>query len=350
MLGERIANLRKSKGVSQEELADVLMTSRQAISKWERGETSPDIDRLKDLAVYFDVSIDYLLEYDLESKSVHSFLQRVTDCFNNKKYDISIDEIKMIVTKNKNNFNLIVAAIEYLSDYYAINRNEEIVDLVINYCQKAIAIYQPNNLINITINDLHIAILNAYMFKHDYEYVKSYIKEHNVYDSASLLAKAEFELGNYDEALRINSDAFLSSVAAMINCNITQIRLFYRRGNIKEGLGLVDWSISFLESIDKNDLFLEVIFILMSFKACFEKYLKLDNSKALSYLKENVNKVFGYRIENDGIKFYQNKRVTFVSGTGDIKKDIYEEVIAVKDNKELYETSLEVYQEVFEEK
>ena len=58
MLGERIADLRKSKGISQEELGDILSTSRQAISKWERGEADPDISRLKDLAVYFNVSID----------------------------------------------------------------------------------------------------------------------------------------------------------------------------------------------------------------------------------------------------------------------------------------------------
>ena len=73
MLGERIANLRKDRGISQEELADVLLTSRQAISKWERGESDPDINRLKDLAIYFNVSIDYLLGYDVESPRVQNW-------------------------------------------------------------------------------------------------------------------------------------------------------------------------------------------------------------------------------------------------------------------------------------
>ena len=116
MLGERIATLRKSKGISQEELADVLFTSRQAISKWERGESDPDIDRLKDLAIYFNVSIDYLLGYDVESSSVNSFIKKLQECLNNKTYSVSLEEIKKVVSLNINNFNLLVNATNYIGD------------------------------------------------------------------------------------------------------------------------------------------------------------------------------------------------------------------------------------------
>ena len=141
MLGERIANLRKSKGISQEELADVLLTSRQAISKWERGESDPDIGRLKDLAVYFNVSIDYLLGYDMENVSVNNFIERTKECIKNNAYDISVDEIRMVVSRNKNNFDLLMAVIEYLIEYYLINREETVIDLLIQYIENAIFLY-----------------------------------------------------------------------------------------------------------------------------------------------------------------------------------------------------------------
>ena len=80
MLEKRIAELRKNKQISQEQLADILNTSRQAVSKWERGESLPDIDKLKDLATYFDVSIDYLLGYDIKSISVNKFIERIDKC------------------------------------------------------------------------------------------------------------------------------------------------------------------------------------------------------------------------------------------------------------------------------
>lgn len=58
---EKLQSLRKSKGLTQEELADALFVSRTAISKWESGRGYPSIDSLKDISNYFSVSIDDLL-------------------------------------------------------------------------------------------------------------------------------------------------------------------------------------------------------------------------------------------------------------------------------------------------
>lgn len=58
---EKLQNLRKSKGLTQEELADALYVSRTAISKWESGRGYPSIDSLKDISKFFSVSIDDLL-------------------------------------------------------------------------------------------------------------------------------------------------------------------------------------------------------------------------------------------------------------------------------------------------
>lgn len=59
--GEIIAKLRKERGLSQEELAEALYVTRQAISKWESGAGSPDISNLKNIAAYFNVNVDYLI-------------------------------------------------------------------------------------------------------------------------------------------------------------------------------------------------------------------------------------------------------------------------------------------------
>ena len=57
-IASRLVKLRKEKGFSQEELADKLGISRQAVSKWERAEASPDTDNLILLARLYDVSLD----------------------------------------------------------------------------------------------------------------------------------------------------------------------------------------------------------------------------------------------------------------------------------------------------
>lgn len=58
---EKLQELRKNRGMTQEELAEVLYVSRTAISKWESGRGYPSIDSLKRIASYFSVTIDDLL-------------------------------------------------------------------------------------------------------------------------------------------------------------------------------------------------------------------------------------------------------------------------------------------------
>ena len=63
-IADKLIKLRKKNGYSQEELADKLGLSRQAVSKWERAEASPDTDNLICLAKLYNVSLDELLSTD----------------------------------------------------------------------------------------------------------------------------------------------------------------------------------------------------------------------------------------------------------------------------------------------
>ena len=60
-IGQRIMELRKKQSMTQEQLADVLGTTRQAVSKWESGKSTPDIDIVIAMGNLFHVSMDYLL-------------------------------------------------------------------------------------------------------------------------------------------------------------------------------------------------------------------------------------------------------------------------------------------------
>lgn len=61
---EKLQELRKQKGLTQEELADILFVSRTAVSKWESGRGYPNIDSLKVIAKFFGITIDELLSGD----------------------------------------------------------------------------------------------------------------------------------------------------------------------------------------------------------------------------------------------------------------------------------------------
>ncbi len=65
-IGNKIQELRKKKGISQEELAEKIGVARQTISKWELGETSPDLKQAKELSKIFKISLDELTNNDIK--------------------------------------------------------------------------------------------------------------------------------------------------------------------------------------------------------------------------------------------------------------------------------------------
>lgn len=69
ILADKIMEERKKNGWSQEELADKLSVSRQAVSKWESAQSVPDLQRVIQLAEIFNVSTDYLLKDEVEAPS-----------------------------------------------------------------------------------------------------------------------------------------------------------------------------------------------------------------------------------------------------------------------------------------
>ena len=72
-LGEKIKEARKQCGLSQEQLAEKMSVSRSAIAKWETDKGLPDIDNLKALAGFLNVSVDYLLD---DGERIDEFITR----------------------------------------------------------------------------------------------------------------------------------------------------------------------------------------------------------------------------------------------------------------------------------
>ena len=98
ILGERIKTLRKQSNLSQEQLAQRLSVSRQAITKWETDAGTPDIDNLKALSCLFNISLDELL---LNKKTQNKdYLYESTteyDIEESKHYDIHLGGAKKVI-------------------------------------------------------------------------------------------------------------------------------------------------------------------------------------------------------------------------------------------------------------
>lgn len=83
-LGQQLVKARKKNGMSQEEVAEKLGVSRQTISKWELDETVPDIYQAKKLAVIYHMSLDKLIEFDVETEKIKEVINSISEETNQK--------------------------------------------------------------------------------------------------------------------------------------------------------------------------------------------------------------------------------------------------------------------------
>ena len=90
---KNLKELRNKKGISQQQLADVIGTSQQSINKYENHNIEPDIATLILLAKYFDTSVDYLIG----NTEINHVIEEV------KEYDLNADESRFIENYRKLN-------------------------------------------------------------------------------------------------------------------------------------------------------------------------------------------------------------------------------------------------------
>ena len=80
ILADKIIRLRKKNGWSQEELAEKMNVSRQAVSKWESAQTIPDLEKILRLSALFGVTTDYLLKDEIEEEEFsNDVLEHICD-------------------------------------------------------------------------------------------------------------------------------------------------------------------------------------------------------------------------------------------------------------------------------
>ena len=78
-LGSSLYHARKKSGLTQENVAEKLGVSRQTISKWETGETLPDIRQSKGLAMLYHMTLDELIEYDFDEAQAQQMIDSVSE-------------------------------------------------------------------------------------------------------------------------------------------------------------------------------------------------------------------------------------------------------------------------------
>lgn len=130
-LKEKLKSLRKSKNISQEKLAEYLNVSFQAVSKWENGNTYPDITLLPDIARFYGITIDELLQVEKidEDKLYQDYYNKAEKLFNNKEYDKVLELWLEAYKQMPNNIQVKEMLMSAYYDLDKIQYQNEIIEL-----------------------------------------------------------------------------------------------------------------------------------------------------------------------------------------------------------------------------
>lgn len=180
---DKLKMLRKEIDLTQEELAEKLNISRQAITKWESGDGIPDIENLKQISIFFNTTIDELVKEDKEVKlsgrKKYIYIEEL-EIDHTKHFDINIDRIEELnfvpSTEEKIKIEILSDKIEKLTDIFKIKFDNLYNKLDIDIKGKGqdciINFYLPEKYIdeielNSKIRTLNISDLNLEKLEYD---------------------------------------------------------------------------------------------------------------------------------------------------------------------------------------
>lgn len=237
-IAENIRKLRHNLNLSQEQLAERLGVRFQAVSKWERAETYPDIELLPSIASFFGISVDELLGTNEIEENIA--VEKIVETL--RLYDFQRDYLKLIevaeegLTQFPNN-HLLMAWIVYSSSKINPKRSIELGEYVISNCKK------PN-----ILNWVNTELCYAYSYNGE--------KEKAITLAKSLPLKAQSRNDVLRDLLEGSEQAkyILSSIIAKqvndFQCSIQKLLPHYTCG---EQLVLMEKCIKFIDVLFESD-------------------------------------------------------------------------------------------------
>lgn len=108
-IAENISRRRKEKNITQEELADFMMVTKASVSKWESGQSYPDILLLPKIATFFNITVDELIGYEpqLSTEQISRMYESFVDEITKENFDEVVKNIKSIVNQYYSCFKLL---------------------------------------------------------------------------------------------------------------------------------------------------------------------------------------------------------------------------------------------------
>ena len=252
-LGENIRTLRKQRGLTQEQFAEVMGVTTGAVYKWESGLSVPELDLIVEMADFFDLSVDALLGYQMKDNGLDAFLQRLSGYCRTRDPE-ALAEAEKALKKYPNSFRVVLGCAQ-LYAFYGVGSQHR------REARRALALYEQARLLLAQNTDPKISELticgdmaNVYMILGESEKGIALLKEHNANGAFSdtIGMGLALELGRFEEAEPFLAEGLLRSAFKLINVVAGYVPLFCARGDYASAREILAWGMAMLDGLKKE--------------------------------------------------------------------------------------------------
>lgn len=322
-IAENIKKQRKLRRLTQEQLAEAMSVTVGAVSKWESGQSVPDITLIVELADFFEISVDVLLGYRLEKGSLQATLKKIDELRRKRQLAEAVKICESALVKYPDSFELVhdSASIMRLSGVQTDER--AFYERAIGLYERALFLLPQNTDPDIDEFGIKQNIASLYMSIKKYDEAVKMLKEINYGGTCEALIGFTYASG-----LKAPDEAFVHLSNAMIETTFSDIVLIFNgfamsyeiKGQYDKAIESLEWLAAFLESL-KEDGRITVLdrveaMILIGI-ARYQNKLGRDEET-----EKTLKKAAGIAVAFDSAPVFTLEGVKFYSGTG--KEVVYD--------------------------
>ena len=326
-LNENIKKFRKEMNLTQADLAEAFGITEGAVSKWESGNTVPDISILMDLADFFDISVDTLLGYSISSKSIDSITDRMKKYLDEGKYDDAISVAEKAVVRYPGNFKILYKCAHIYEAVLPYRKAKE-------YSKRAVELYE-SSLRYLSQND--DPEINEFSIKMRIAYTKIWDdtdKALTDFEALNYMGISDIQIarilvkkGKADEAL----DKYTKTMVRMLIENLDLATGMYitlistdKHAAFLEATELMDWYMAIIDATSNGKIsyLTKLKTIVLVFKA-----MSLSCAKEYDRMRECLDRAFDIAREFDKNPCNDfNGKIKFWHAGKDYNTSVYDEV------------------------
>ena len=252
-IADHIRFYRKQKGLTQEQLAEAMGVSVAAVSKWEQGQSLPEIPMLMELADFFDLSVDALLGYQLRANDRGSVSKRLKALRREEKMDEGVSEAEKALQKFPNTFTVVYES-AMTFDFAGMKRGDKaLLRRSLDLLTHAIRLLPQNTDPNISELSIRISMAEVLLEMGEFDRALAILKANNAcgFLDAQIGNLLSGLKGRREEGVPYLSMALLRGLTTLVRVGGGFAGVYEARGDTRSALDILQWLLTVLSGLKK---------------------------------------------------------------------------------------------------